>query len=270
MTVRVLTIAGSDSGGGAGIQADLKTFQNIGVFGMSAITALTAQNTLGVQDIHAVPAEFVECQIRSVLSDIGADTVKTGMLLNSSIIRVVAQMLKEFKISKTVVDPVMVSKSGARLLKNEAEKALIEEILPLALIITPNLDEASVITGREIMDLKAMKEAAKKIVNMGAGSALIKGGHLKGGKAIDLFFDGHDFKEYESPRIETPHTHGTGCTLSAALAAFLGMGKSLQESVGLSKEYVTEAIRLSQPIGHGTSPVNHLGMRNYSQKGSLT
>ncbi|MBN1901708.1 bifunctional hydroxymethylpyrimidine kinase/phosphomethylpyrimidine kinase [Candidatus Sumerlaeota bacterium] len=270
MTIRVMTIAGSDSGGGAGIQADLKTFQNLGVFGMSAITALTAQNTLGVQDIHAVPSRFVECQMRSVFSDIGIDAVKTGMLLNASIIRIVAGTLREFNMANIVVDPVMVSKSGARLLKKEAESALSRDILPLAMIVTPNLDEASVITGREITNLKEMKESAEVIMRMGARAVLIKGGHRKGDASIDLFFDGDEFMEYTSPRLDISHTHGTGCTLSAALAAYIGMGKPLREAVGLAKEYVTEAIRHAHSIGHGISPVNHLWMKRHSQKGSLT
>jgi len=270
MTHSVLTIAGSDSGGGAGIQADLKTLHNFEVYGMSAITALTAQNTLGVQGIFEVSPEFLEAQIRSVLSDIGADAVKTGMLSNAILVKTTAQLLKEFQIRNIVVDPVMISKSGARLLREDAIRTLKSSLIPLAAIVTPNLEEAGLLCGKEVRDLDSMKEAARLICDMGAGSVLIKGGHLTGDKATDVFYDGKDFHNFETGFIDTPHTHGTGCTLSAALAANLALGKTVLQAVEIAKKYIYEAIGKAEPIGHGISPVNHLFPGNSFQMGSLT
>ena len=259
MTDRVrtaLTIAGSDSGGGAGIQADLKTFSALGVFGMSAITAITAQNTLGVTAVHEIPPEIVAAQIDAVLSDIGADAVKTGMISSSEIIRVVTAKVREHGISTLVVDPVMVATSGDRLLREDAVEALRSELLPLATVVTPNLPEAEVLVGREIAGLDAMREAARAIVGLGARSAIVKGGHLTG-DAVDVFYDGSAFTELPARRIETTSTHGTGCTLASAIAALLARGESLEGAIRGAKAYVTEAIERAYPIGKGHGPVHH-------------
>ncbi len=270
MIKRVLTIAGSDSGGGAGIQADLKTFQNLGVFGMSAITALTAQNTLGVQGIWEVSPAFLELQIRSVLSDIGADAVKTGMLFSRDLIETIGRVLREYAPGILVVDPVMVSKSRARLLKEDAIEALKTHIIPLATIVTPNLDEAEALTGREVRIFEQMEDAARAILQLGCRSVLIKGGHLQSDNATDIYFDGTRSILFETPFISTPHTHGTGCTLSSSLAAYLALGHPPAEAVRLAKDYVTEAIRTATALGHGFSPVDHLAHGRGSQTGSPT
>jgi hydroxymethylpyrimidine/phosphomethylpyrimidine kinase len=251
-----LTIAGSDSGGGAGIQADLKTFSALGVFGTSALTAITAQNTRGVTAVHEVPPEIVAAQIDAVLTDIGADAVKTGMISNSEIIRVVAAKVREHGVSNFVVDPVMVATSGDRLLREDAVEALRTELLPLATVVTPNLPEAEVLIGREIGTLDAMREAAKAIVGLGAQSVVVKGGHLAG-DATDVFYDGSGFTELPARRIETTSTHGTGCTLASAIAALLARGESMEAAVTGAKVYVTAAIERSYPIGHGHGPVHH-------------
>src|SRR5512139_886527 len=208
---RILTIAGSDSGGGAGIQADLKTITLLGGYGMSVVTALTAQNTVGVQGIHEVPARFVERQIDSVLSDIGVDAIKTGMLANKEIIEVVAKKIQQYGVETVVVDPVMVSKSGAPLLRKDAQKALIKKLIPLAWVVTPNLMEASVLSGMKVNSLEGMRKAAVQIWELGAKNVVVKGGHLKG-TAIDILFDGQNYAEIVAPRIKTKNTHGTGCT----------------------------------------------------------
>ena len=206
---RALTIAGSDSGGGAGIQADLKTFAALGVYGASVLTAITAQNTRGVTAIHEIPPDMVAAQIRVVLDDIGADAVKTGMLSSSAIIRVVAGELRRYAVSRLVVDPVMVAKSGDHLLQPEAVQTLREELLPLAHVVTPNLPEAEVLVGAPLADDAALREGARRIRAMGARHVVIKGGH-RPGPAVDLLFDGQDFREFGAERVETPHTHGTG------------------------------------------------------------
>ena len=261
MMPRVLTIAGSDSSGGAGIQADLKTITLLGGYGMSAVTALTAQNTLGVAGIQETPPSFVAQQLEAVLTDIGVDAAKTGMLSSSAILRVVCQKLRAFRISNVVVDPVMVSKNGAKLLSREAEETLRRELIPLARLITPNIPEAEVLTQRKIRNPKEMREAAVQIREMGARNVLIKGGHLRG-PALDLFFDGKHFFEFTGERIATPHTHGTGCTLSAAIAVGLGKGQSLQEAIGAAKQFISLAIRSAAPLGHGRGPVNHFASIN--------
>jgi hydroxymethylpyrimidine kinase/phosphomethylpyrimidine kinase len=255
MMVRVLTVAGSDSGGGAGIQADLKTIALLGGFGMSAVTALTAQNTEGVQGIYGVPADFVALQMDTVISDIGVDAMKTGMLSTPAIIRVVARKIRQHRISRVVVDPVMVAKGGARLLAPEAEEVLRKELIPLAQIITPNLPEGEVLTGKKISGPRGMREAARQIHKMGARHVLIKGGHLPGG-AVDIFFDGRNFVELEGGRINTPHTHGTGCTLSAVLALELAKGNSPRRAVETAKAFTASAIRFALPLGRGHGPVN--------------
>lgn len=253
---RALTIAGSDSGGGAGIQADLKTFTVLDVFGMSALTAITAQNTLGVHGIYNLPLEAIEQQIDAVASDIGVDAVKTGMLSQVPIIETVARKIKENNIRNLVVDPVMVAKGGARLLENDSQQALIDHLLPLATVVTPNLPEAEVLIGREIRTLADMQEAAKIIHSFGVKNVVVKGGHLEG-DAIDILFDGHGFEQFQSVRHETQHTHGTGCTFSAAITAELAKGRSVREAVETAKEFITCAIRDTLGLGQGHGPTNH-------------
>jgi hydroxymethylpyrimidine/phosphomethylpyrimidine kinase len=252
---RILTIAGSDSGGGAGIQADLKAITLLGGYGMSVLTALTAQNTLGVQAIHEVPASFVAKQIDSVLSDIGVDAIKTGMLLNAEIIEVVAKKIKQYEVEIVVVDPVMVSKSGAPLLRKDARKALIKQLIPLAQVVTPNLFEASLLTGTEVNSLDSMREATVQIWGMGAKNVVVKGGHLQG-KAIDTLYDGANFAEIEGPRIKTKNTHGTGCTFASAIATLLARGESMPDAVRKAKDFISMAIRFGLNIGKGTGPTN--------------
>ncbi len=251
-----LTIAGSESGGGAGIQADLKTFAALGVYGTSALTAITAQNTVGVTAVHEIPTETIAAQIEAVISDIGADAVKTGMLSSSAIVETVAQELKRHRVERLVVDPVMIAKSGDSLLQPEAVKALISELLPQAAVVTPNIPEAEVLTGLTIITLEDMRHAAELIVEMGARNVVVKGGHLAG-PATDLFYDGAQFKEFTAPRIDTANTHGTGCTFASAVAAGLACDMSVFDSVAQAKEYVTEAILNSFPIGQGHGPLNH-------------
>ena len=252
---RILTIAGSDSGGGAGIQADLKAITLLDGYGMSVITALTAQNTVGVQAIHEVPARFVERQIDSVLSDIGADAVKTGMLANREIIEVVAKKIEQYGVEMVVVDPVMVSKSGAHLLRKDAQKALINRLIPLAWMVTPNLFEASVLTGMKVNSLDEMRKAAVQIWELGAKNVVVKGGHLKG-KAIDILFDGQRYAEIEGPRIKTKNTHGTGCTFASAIATLLARGEAVPEAVRKAKIFITMAIQSGFNLGKGTGPTN--------------
>lgn len=254
---RVLTIAGSDSGGGAGIQADLKTITVLGGFGMSVVTALTAQNTLGVQGIHEVPPSFVALQFDAVASDIGIDAAKTGMLANSEIIRLVAEKIRQYGIEKLVVDPVMVAKGGMSLLREEAKKTLIAELLPLALVLTPNIPEAEVLSGTAIKTIEDMKAAARIIRKLGARHVVVKGGHLAG-DAVDLLFDGKGFREFRAKRIATKDTHGTGCTYSAAIATGLAMGQDVAEAVAQAKRFITTAVRHARRIGQGHGPTNHL------------
>ena len=254
---KVLTIAGSDSGGGAGIQADLKTITALGGFGMSVVTALTSQNTLGVQGIHEVPVDFVEKQFDSVATDIGIDAAKTGMLSSSEIMRVVAKKIREYGIEKLVVDPVMVAKGGAMLIREEAKKTLIEELLPLSFVITPNIPEAEELTGMKVSTVEDMKKAAEIIYGMGAGNVLVKGGHMPG-DALDIFYDGEIFHEFVSGRIDTKDTHGTGCTTSAAIATGLAQGMTVYEAIKRAKDYITTAIRFSLRIGGGHGPTNHM------------
>jgi len=260
---RALTIAGSDSGGGAGIQADLKTFAALGVYGMSALTAITAQNTVGVQGVVELPASFVGLQIDAVLTDIGADAVKTGMLSNSEIIAVIAAKMQEYRVENLVVDPVMVAKSGDPLLRPEARQALIERLIPLAKVLTPNLQEARVLSGLEIDSLAAMKEAARAIQRLGAQNVVVKGGHLPGSsQSIDILYDGHDFTEFAAPRLVTRNTHGTGCTFASAIAAGLAKGQSVPEAVGAAKAYLNAVLRASVNLrlGQGHGPLNHFAL----------
>lgn len=253
---KALTIAGSDSGAGAGIQADLKTFAAFGVYGTSVITAITAQNTRGVTQILEVSPEMVGAQIDAVAEDIGADALKTGMLAKSTIIEVVAAKIREHRLSNLVVDPVMVAKSGDLLLRPEAVESLRSLLIPLATVVTPNIPEAEELTGIRGTSRKEIREMARRIVGMGAGSVVIKGGHRRGA-ATDLFYDGRSFRELKAARIRTPHTHGTGCTFSAAIAAGLARGEKLEKAVLGAKKYITQAIRRGFPIGSGQSPVHH-------------
>ncbi len=255
--VRILTIAGSDSGGGAGIQADLKTITVLGGFGMSVITALTAQNTLGVHGIHDVPPVFVAAQFDAIATDIGIDAAKTGMLATSEVIRVVAGKIRQYGIEKLVVDPVMVAKGGMSLIREEAKKTLIAELVPLAFALTPNIPEAEVLSGMRISTLSDMKEAARIIRDLGARHVVVKGGHLAG-DATDLLYDGREFKTFSAPRIATEDTHGTGCTYSAAIATCLGRGMDVSGAVAEAKRYITEAVRHAWRIGGGHGPTNHL------------
>jgi hydroxymethylpyrimidine kinase/phosphomethylpyrimidine kinase len=252
---RILTIAGSDSSGGAGIQADLKAITLLGGYGMSVLTALTAQNTLGVQAIHEVPAPFVAMQIDSVLSDIGVDVIKTGMLANRGIVEVVAKKVKQYKVEKVVVDPVMVAKSGDSLLQKDARVALINRLIPLSMVVTPNLLEASLLTGLKVRSLEEMSKAAHRIYELGARYVVVKGGHLKG-KAIDLLYDGEKYEEIEGPRIETKNTHGTGCTFASAIATLLARGDRVPEAVRKAKIFITMAIQSGLKLGKGTGPTN--------------
>ena len=253
---RAMTIAGSDSGGGAGIQADLKTFAALGVYGTSVLTAITAQNTVGVRGVHEISVEMVAAQIESVISDIGADAVKTGMLVSSDIIETVARELAHFRVDRLVVDPVMVAKSGDRLLREEAVDAMRRSLLPLATVVTPNIPEAETLAGMKIESRADARRAAEKIVSMRAKAVVVKGGHLPG-PPVDLFYDGREFREYSAPRIETRNTHGTGCTFASAIAAGLARGMEIVDAVAAAKEYVTEAIRHSFDVGQGHGPLNH-------------
>ena len=258
---RVLTIAGSDSGGGAGIQADLKTISANRCYGMSVITALTAQNTLGVTAIHAVPVDFVAAQMDAVLSDIGADAVKIGMLFSPELIRTVADGLRRHGAKNIVLDPVMVAQSGDKLLQDEAVAAIKEHLIPLADLITPNLPEASVLLDREITSEADLSAAATDLAAMGAGNVLIKGGHLESENSDDCLYLGDEQRlvTLAGERVVTRNNHGTGCTLSSAIAAYLARGEDMETAVRLGKDYITGAIQAgaAYEIGHGNGPVHH-------------
>ncbi|MCL5005334.1 MAG: bifunctional hydroxymethylpyrimidine kinase/phosphomethylpyrimidine kinase [Acidobacteria bacterium] len=252
---RVLIVAGSDSSGGAGIQADLKTVSALGAYGMTALTAVTAQNTLGVFEVVEMEARFVARQMQVCLADIGCDAVKTGMLSSAAIIDAVAAALPERRQCPVVVDPVMLAKSGTPLLKPEAAETLKKVLLPLATVVTPNLPEAGILLGREINSLKQMREAARAIRDLGPEYVVIKGGHLEG-NAVDVMFDGQEFFEYPAGRIQTKNSHGTGCIFASAIAAGLAKGKTVRESVAGAKEFVTHAIAAGLPLGGGQGPAN--------------
>ena len=254
---QVLTIAGSDSGGGAGIQADIKAMSANGVFAMSAITAITAQNTEEVTDVFELPASIIAAQIDAVFNDFDVAAVKTGMLSSVEIVRVVAKLLTPQKISNLIVDPVMQSKSGHALLKPDAVDALRTELIPLALVITPNIHEAQHLSGMEIKSLADARQAAKILHKLGCRNVLIKGGHLLAEQGTDLLYDGRFFNIHKGDFIDTPHTHGTGCTFASAIAAQVARGNTLSEAVRAAKVYVTEAIRHALAIGHGKGPTNH-------------
>ena len=252
----LLTIAGSDSSGGAGIQADLKTFAALGTYGMSVITAVTAQNTCGVTMVQNIDLKVVEAQITAIFDDIRVDAVKIGMLSDKEIIKIIAQKLRFYQPPIIVVDPVMVSKSGFQLLAPDACETLIKELLPLATLVTPNLPEATVIVGYEVSNKDDMLKAAKDIITLGAKNVLMKGGHLQE-SADDLLYDGIEATWFTGERIDTKNTHGTGCTLSSALAANLALGLSLPEAVRKSKKYITIAINNALNIGSGCGPTHH-------------
>ena len=255
---RAMTVAGSDSGGGAGIQADLKTFAALGVYGTSAITAITAQNTLGVSDALELPVSLIEAQMDAIASDIGADAVKTGMLSSSDIIRAVADRLGALGLNAVVVDPVMVAKGGARLIREDAIDALRTALVPMATVITPNAPEAETLVGFAVRSVEDARRAARVLVEeMGAASAAVKGGHFDDAPATDVLYDGSEFREFTAARIPTENTHGTGCTFAAAVAAGLAKGLDVPAAVGEAKEYVTAAIRTNFPLGAGHGPLNH-------------
>ncbi|MDQ7095061.1 bifunctional hydroxymethylpyrimidine kinase/phosphomethylpyrimidine kinase [Desulfosporosinus sp. PR] len=253
---KLLTIAGSDSSGGAGIQADLKTFSAHGVFGMSVITALTAQNTQGVFAVQDISRDMIAAQIKAVFEDIEVDGVKIGMVSQIPTIEVIAERLRLYAPQIIVVDPVMVSKSGYHLLNPEAESALIRELLPLATVVTPNIPEAEVMTKMTIRTLPQMEDAAKMIQQMGAKNVLLKGGHMEGA-STDILYDGQSFKYYTAARIATKNTHGTGCTLSSAITSNLALGYPLHEAVSQAKDYITIAIEHALDIGKGVGPTHH-------------
>ncbi len=263
---KALTIAGSDSGGGAGIQADLKTFQELGVFGMSALTAVTAQNTLGVHGVYPMSTEAVEKQIDAAASDIGVDALKTGMLFSAEIIEAVARKIKEHSFTNVIVDPVMIAKGGASLLQEEATEALKTLLLPLALVVTPNIPEAEVISGMKIKSEEDKKKAARAIANLGVKNVLIKGGHDEGNKTIDLLYDGETFYTFTGERINTKHTHGTGCTFSAAMTASIAKGASVRTAAETAKQFIQAAIEDGIYLGGGHGPTNHWA---YRQRGGL-
>jgi len=253
-----LTIAGSDSGGGAGIQADLKTFQRFGVFGTSAITAITAQNTRGVTAWEAVSPDLVRAQIDALVEDLPPAAFKSGMLANASVASAVSSAIGDHSLRNYVLDPVMVATSGDVLFEPDTIDVIRSQLIPQAFLVTPNLHEAAILVGEEIEDEDGMARAAEKIVgDMGAQAVLIKGGHLLAERATDLLYDGRFFNVFKGEFIDTPHTHGTGCTYASAIAAQLARGKTITDAVAAAKTYVTEAIRHSLAIGHGAGPTNH-------------
>ena len=257
---RLLTIAGSDSGGGAGIQADLKTFAALGCYGMSAITALTAQNTVGVQGIHAVPASFLKAQIESVMDDIGVDALKIGMLHEPGIVEVVAWAIDRYQIRHVVLDPVMVATSGDRLIAQETVQVLVRELFPRVTVVTPNLDEAELLLGHGIADAQALDPAAQGLLAMGARAVLLKGGHLQGPQVVDLLVQaGGPTRRLASARIASRNVHGTGCTLSSAIAAHLALWHPLEAAVVLARSYMLCGIAQGAPVqtGQGHGPLNH-------------
>ncbi len=255
---RILTVAGSDSGGGAGIQADLKTITVLGGYGLSVITALTAQNTRGLQAVHPVPPSFVAAQMKSVLSDIGADAIKIGMLVNADIISTVARKIKSCRTRKVVVDPVLFAKGGAALTESAALPALKAELLPLAYVVTPNLAEAAALSGLKVNTVPGMERAAMAISKLGPVNVVVKGGHLDG-EPVDVLFDGEDIYHFRTGRVKSGDTHGTGCTFSAALATSLAQGHGLIDAIAKAKSFVTLAIKSSFPTGKGVVPANPYG-----------
>jgi hydroxymethylpyrimidine/phosphomethylpyrimidine kinase len=265
-----LTIAGSDSSGGAGIQADLKTFAAFGVYGASAITSITAQNTLGIETAMALPADLVTAQIEAVAGDLTLHATKIGMLSNAAIVEAVAAAIAELDLPLVVVDPVLVSSGGERLLDEDGVRALCAELLPRARVVTPNIPEAEALSGRRIQSMDDAREAAKRIHDMGAAAVIITGGHgwdeatglaAAGLKVVDLLFDGQVFREFLAPRVDSRHTHGTGCTFASAVAAGLALGRELPDAAARAQQYVAGAIAHAPGIGHGRGPLNHFWER---------
>lgn len=255
---QVLTIAGSDSGGGAGIQADLKAMTSFGVYGTAVITAVTAQNTLGVQGVKVLEQNVVARQLDSVLTDLNISAAKTGMLANREVIEVVSEKIIEYELDNLVVDPVMVATSGDVLLEEDAIEILVDKLIPLAKVITPNLREAKLLADYELDAEIDLKELAVELYDLGAEAVLVKGGHGNKKEALDLLYDGDEYMELTAPKVQTNNTHGTGCTLSSAIASNLALGKDLEEAVKISKEYITKAIKEGVEVGEGNNPVNHL------------
>jgi len=257
---RVLSIAGSDSGGGAGIQADLKTFGALGCYGMTAITAITAQNTVGVRAIHGVPPDMVKAQIQAVVEDIGVDAVKIGMLHSPEIVKVVAWAIDHYQLTQVVLDPVMVATSGDRLIAQETVQVLVQELFPRATVVTPNLDEAALLLARDIRGVEALDQAASDLLALGARAVLLKGGHLPGDQVVDVLAQaGSARQRLQSARIASRNVHGTGCTLSSAIAAYLALGLPLPQAVEQARAYILAAIAAGAGVhtGHGHGPLNH-------------
>jgi len=252
-----MTIAGSDSGGGAGLQADLKTFQTFNVYGTSALTSVTAQNTTGVRSVENIKPEVVGDQIDMIMEDMGCDAAKTGMVSNKDIIEVISNKIQKHALNKLVVDPVMVAKSGARLLNQKAENTLIEKLVPLAYLLTPNIPEAELLSGLSIGNKSDMKVAAKKIHDLGPSNILVKGGRLEGEEALDIFYNGRDSLSLSAKRIDSKNTHGTGCTSSAAITACLAKGYSIVNSIKIAKEFISRSIENAPKIGQGYGPLYH-------------
>lgn len=255
--VKVMTVAGSDSGGGAGIQADLKTIAALGAYGTSTITSVTAQNTRRVVSVFDVPVDMVKQQFDTVISDIGADAIKTGMLSSSLIIDAVATKIREHAVKNLIVDPVMVSKGGDRLLQEDALNALKTKLLPLATLITPNVEEAGVLVGRKLETLDDIRSAAEEIVDMGSSACVVTGG-ISPGPATDFLYDGDELKAFSGGRIPSNNTHGTGCTFASACAVYIARGELVKDSVAQAKRYVTNSIKAAYPVGTGYGPLNHL------------
>jgi hydroxymethylpyrimidine/phosphomethylpyrimidine kinase len=252
-----LTIAGSDSGGGAGIQADLKTFHQFGVFGTSVIVAITAQNTVGVRGVHAVPVDVVRAQMAALAEDLPPEGTKTGMLATRELVEAVADGIKRHGFPNYVLDPVMVATSGDRLLDQDAEQAIAQQLVPLAAVVTPNLDEAAILVQREVKTPEDMESAGRALLKLGARAALVKGGHLDGAEMVDLLVTPQGVRPFRHARIETTSTHGTGCTLSAAIAAGLARGFSLEQAATAALDYVHRAIQWAPRLGSGHGPLNH-------------
>ncbi len=253
-----LTIAGSDSGGGAGIQADLKTFHQFGVFGTSVLVAITAQNTLGVGAVHAVPTDMVDAQIDAVANDLPPDAFKTGMLATEELVSLVAAAVERHGFTNFVLDPVMVATSGDRLLDSNAERTVRDQLVPLATVVTPNLDEAAILVGSQVNSVESMEAAGKELVGMGAKAALIKGGHLENDVLVDVLVVGENIRHFDHTRIDTTSTHGTGCTLSSGIVAGLALGRALPTAVGDALDFVQRAIATAPGLGAGHGPLNHL------------
>lgn len=266
---KALTIAGSDSGGGAGIQADLKTFQELGVFGMSAITAVTVQNTLGVRQVYPLPPQAVTEQMETLADDMGVDALKTGMLFSAELIQLVSRKIRDLGWKRLVVDPVMVAKGGAKLLQDDAVVALRKELIPLAAIVTPNMPEAEVLCDMPVRTPEDQRKAAEMIIGMGARTVVVKGGHAEGEQSVDIFYDGKRFVELVGRRVVTRHTHGTGCTFAAAATAAMATGATEEEAVRTAKAFIQAALETELDIGaRGHGPTNHWAYRRAAENNS--